>query len=140
MSRLASLFTYVLVLVCVVWFSGCSSSAVEDQATTTSANSGNHGHNDHDHASDSNASHDHASHDHDATNQETGAEAFAELSAEDRTLAMRQKTCPVTEEPLGSMGSPIKVRVKDHDVFICCEACRDELLENADQYLTKLNL
>ena len=139
MARLDSLFTYVLVLVCVVWLSGCSSSAVEDQATATSADHG-HDHEDHDRASDSNASHDHADHDHSAANQEADAEAFAELSAEDRQMVELQKICPVTDEALGSMGTPIKVRVGDRDVFICCEGCREDLLENADKYLAKLSL
>ena len=135
MSRLASLFTYVLVLVCFVWLSGCSSSAVEDQTTATSADSGDHGQENHVHASDSNASHDHG-----AANQEPGAEVFAKLSAEDRRLAESQEICPVTDAALGSMGTPIKVRVGDRDVFICCEGCREDLLENADKHLAKLNL
>ncbi len=35
---------------------------------------------------------------------------LANLSAEDRALAMKQKDCPVSGEPLGSMGEPIKIR------------------------------
>ncbi len=135
MSRLPSLFTYVLVLGCVVWLSGCGSSAETHHATVTSSGSGDHGH-----GSDSIGSHDHGDHDGDNMEHEADAEALGTLSAEDQMLVVRQKICPVTEAALGSMGAPIKVRVKDRDVFICCEGCRDELLENADQYLAKLNL
>ncbi len=130
MFRAIHSFLLLVALTSAVWLSGCDSSVESDQPTPTSTSSGGHDHGDPDHG-------DHA---HGDVEDGSVAEQFAKLSAEDRTLAMRQKTCPVTDEPLGSMGSPIKVRVKDHDVFICCEACRDELLENADQYLTKLNL
>jgi len=67
------------------------------------------------------------------------AKAMATLSAADRQAAMQQKICPVTEEPLGSMGAPIKVRAAGQDVFICCEGCREELLDNAGAYVARLN-
>ena len=63
--------------------------------------------------------------------------------AEIQSLAEEQKVCAVTGEPLGSMGSPVPVRVTDskggdHTVLICCESCREELLENPDEHLAKL--
>jgi hypothetical protein len=64
--------------------------------------------------------------------------ALAELSAEDREAAEHQGTCPVTGEPLGSMGTPIKVEVNGKPVFICCEGCREELLADPDKFLGKL--
>lgn len=68
------------------------------------------------------------------------AEALAELSPEDRSLAEKQKICPVTGELLGSMGAPIKVDVNGKPVFICCEGCKEELLKKPDEYLAKLNM
>jgi hypothetical protein len=65
-------------------------------------------------------------------------EALAKLSPEDRALAEKQKICPVTEEPLGSMGAPIKVTVEGRDVFVCCEGCVDELKNNFAKYQDKL--
>jgi Cu(I)/Ag(I) efflux system membrane fusion protein len=59
------------------------------------------------------------------------------LSANDRILAERQKVCPVTDIPLGSMGAPIKVMVEDRPVFICCEGCRKRLLAESAKYLAK---
>lgn len=58
-------------------------------------------------------------------------------------LAEDQKVCAVTGEPLGSMGRPEAVAVTDskgekHTVLICCESCREELLENPDEHLAKL--
>lgn len=63
----------------------------------------------------------------------------AELDA----LAAEQKVCAVTGEPLGSMGRPEPVAVTDskgakHTVLICCESCREELLQNPDEHLAKL--
>lgn len=66
------------------------------------------------------------------------AKALAELSSADRSLAERQRACPVTDMPLGSMGTPIKVSVSGRPVFICCEGCRDRLLAEPVKYLAKL--
>ena len=63
--------------------------------------------------------------------------------SEIQSLAEKQKVCAVTGEPLGSMGTPVPVRVTDskgadHTVLLCCESCREELLENPDEHLAKL--
>ncbi len=39
---------------------------------------------------------------------------------------------------LGSMGAPKKVDVNGTPVFICCEDCRESLLEEPDKYLAKV--
>ena len=65
--------------------------------------------------------------------------ALAKLAPEDRVLAEKQKICPVSGEPLGSMGAPVKVDVKGHPVFICCDGCREELLAKPDEFLAKIN-
>jgi YHS domain-containing protein len=62
--------------------------------------------------------------------------ALAELSPVDRAAALRQKTCPVTGLPLGSMGPPPRVVVNGKTVFICCEGCAATLEENPEKYLT----
>ena len=81
----------------------------------------------------------HAGHEHAAGTSATDpAEALAQLSEADRALAEKQKVCPVSGEPLGSMGKPYKVRVKDRDVFLCCQGCEEEILKNPDKYLAKL--
>jgi hypothetical protein len=67
------------------------------------------------------------------------AEAMAQLSEEDRRAAMQQGFCPVTEEPLGSMGKPYRVVVHDRVVFLCCSACEQELRANPEIYLAKLD-
>lgn len=65
--------------------------------------------------------------------------AMAELDEADRTAALAQKICPVSDEPLGSMGTPLKVEVEGRTVFICCEGCRDHLLKEPAKFLAKLD-
>jgi Cu(I)/Ag(I) efflux system membrane fusion protein len=63
---------------------------------------------------------------------------LAKLSPEDSASAEKQHVCLVSGEMLGTMGAPIKVDVNGQQVWICCEGCRDMLLENPDEYLAKL--
>lgn len=62
-------------------------------------------------------------------------QAMAQLSSEDRLLAEKQKTCPVGNQLLGSMGTPIKLNVEGTDVFICCAGCEDSLRADPEKYL-----
>ncbi len=66
------------------------------------------------------------------------AEALAALSPEDRALAERQEICPVSGQPLGSMGTPVKVTVEGRDVLLCCEGCRPAIEADPQTYLDKL--
>ncbi|MFO0937177.1 MAG: heavy metal-binding domain-containing protein [Gemmataceae bacterium] len=60
-------------------------------------------------------------------------------STEDETtLIAKQKICPVTGEPLGSMGPPVRVAVSGRAVFVCCKACEKPLIRKPDEYLSKL--
>jgi membrane fusion protein, copper/silver efflux system len=64
---------------------------------------------------------------------------LAKLSPADRTLAEAQKICPVTDEPLGVMGTPVKVMVKGRPVFVCCQGCDEEALDKPDETLRKVD-
>jgi len=57
----------------------------------------------------------------------------------DKELIEKQKTCPVTDQKLGSMGKPVKVVVKKRTVFLCCAGCKKKLFANPDKYLKKLD-
>jgi hypothetical protein len=59
-------------------------------------------------------------------------------SPEDKLLISKQKLCPVTDEPLGSMGAPVRVVLGGKPVFICCKGCEAELRRNPKQYLGKV--
>jgi hypothetical protein len=75
-----------------------------------------------------------------ARQAEDGAEikALAGLGPEDRRLAEAQRQCPVSGEPLGSMGTPVKVMVKDQPVFLCCKNCVKKALAAPDRTLAKV--
>ena len=54
---------------------------------------------------------------------EAVAAALARLAPDDRKLAQAQRTCPIRNEPLGTMGVPVKLVLKGTPVFVCCKAC-----------------
>jgi hypothetical protein len=63
-----------------------------------------------------------------------------ELSEADRKLAEKQKRCPVTNELLGTRGMKIyKMTVKDRVIFLCCEGCKDEVDNDPDGTLKKVD-
>jgi hypothetical protein len=66
--------------------------------------------------------------------------SFASLSAPDREAATKQRICPVTDAPLGTMGTPIKLSVGGQEVFICCEHCEEPLKAESEKYLAKIGL
>jgi hypothetical protein len=66
-------------------------------------------------------------------------DAMAGLNEADRAAATAQKICPVSDEPLGSMGTPIKVTIEGRDVFLCCEGCRDQIVAEPQKFLAKLD-
>lgn len=63
---------------------------------------------------------------------------LAKLSSEDRSLAEAQGYCAVSEEPLGSMGPPIKLIINDQPVFVCCNGCDKNAKSNPDATLAKV--
>lgn len=60
------------------------------------------------------------------------------LSPDDQALADAQGYCVETGEPLGSMGTPIKLTIKGQPVFICCKGCQKDAEEHPDQTLAKV--
>ena len=40
-----------------------------------------------------------------------------------------QEICPVTGEKLGSMGAPLKVKVGEEMVFLCCKGCLQQKIK-----------
>jgi hypothetical protein len=63
---------------------------------------------------------------------------LAKLSPEDRELAKAQRVCPITDEPLGSMGVPPKLTIQGQPVFLCCDGCEKDALANADKTVAKV--
>jgi multidrug efflux pump subunit AcrA (membrane-fusion protein) len=64
---------------------------------------------------------------------------LAKLSPEDRSLVEAQDFCPIlSDNRLGSMGTPVKVLVKGNPVFVCCKGCVTKALADPTQTLTKM--
>ncbi len=74
--------------------------------------------------------------DHSATEEQSAS--LAKLSSEDRLLAEAQGYCAVSEEPLGSMGPPIKLIINDQPVFVCCKGCNTKAKSKPDATLAKV--
>ena len=62
------------------------------------------------------------------------AEAYAHHEAE-TTHSHSQKNCPVTGEPLGSMGKPIAVTVHGETILVCCQGCVKAVKKDPEKYL-----
>lgn len=77
--------------------------------------------------------------DHDQEGHAHGdAEGMAELAPEDRQLAEAQGFCVVSDEPLGSMGAPIKLMVDGQPAFVCCKGCEKKALADPAKTLAKI--
>ncbi len=63
--------------------------------------------------------------------------APAKATKADEAAIARQKMCPVTDEPLDSMGVPWKVYAKGRPIFLCCKGCIKKIQANPDFYLAK---
>jgi len=57
----------------------------------------------------------------------------------DAELVAIQKTCPVTNQKLGSMGTPIRAVANNRIVMLCCASCMDKLAARPDYYLARLH-
>lgn len=62
-------------------------------------------------------------------------QGIALLPANQQQLALNQRTCPVTGEPLGSMGKPIRVDVSGRSIYVCCAGCVSAVKRNPEKYL-----
>ncbi|HEV3443669.1 MAG TPA: efflux RND transporter periplasmic adaptor subunit [Gemmataceae bacterium] len=62
-----------------------------------------------------------------------------ELTPADRALAVKQSYCPVTNKPLGSMGTPTRMLIGDRIIFLCCAGCEATLKKNPSKYLSKMH-
>jgi Cu(I)/Ag(I) efflux system membrane fusion protein len=66
------------------------------------------------------------------------AATMAKLSREDRKLAQAQRTCPVRNEPLGTMGVPYKMTLNGETLFVCCKACEPDARKDPGETLRKV--
>lgn len=74
-----------------------------------------------------------------AVASESKASVLELLPPGDRAQAKRQRRCPVTRKPLGSMGLPVRVEINGRVVFLCCSGCEDRLRSDPARYLDGLS-
>jgi hypothetical protein len=65
--------------------------------------------------------------------------AIKELPASEQQVAMKQHSCPVSEEPLGSMGKPWKVSAEGRTFYLCCKNCEKDVKADPKSVLAKLD-
>ncbi len=80
---------------------------------------------------------DHLPHQHEFTPEQLAQ--LKELDESDQALAQQQRICPVTQMPLGSMGQPKVVEVDRRRTLICCEGCRQPLLDAPEEHIALLD-
>jgi Cu(I)/Ag(I) efflux system membrane fusion protein len=66
-------------------------------------------------------------------------ENLAKLPEEDRQLARQQRICPITGDPLGSMGVPPKIMLRGRPVFLCCKGCAGAAKKAPEETLKKVD-
>ena len=49
------------------------------------------------------------------------------------------KTCPVSEQELGSRGKPIVLDVEGREIRLCCEGCKAKFEKSRDEYIKKID-
>ncbi|MEM6467960.1 MAG: hypothetical protein AAF802_00215 [Planctomycetota bacterium] len=60
-------------------------------------------------------------------------------TAADAAAIAAQKVCPVMDEPLGGMGTPIKVMVGDKPIYLCCKGCIKKVQAEPAKYLAMVH-
>ncbi len=53
----------------------------------------------------------------------------------DAARIAQQAVCPVMDEPLGSMGQPVKVMIGDKPIYLCCKGCVKKVEAQPAKYL-----
>lgn len=63
--------------------------------------------------------------------------AVVRLTDADRAGIARQAVCPVMGTKLGEHGTPLKVLVGSHTLYLCCKGCLPRVQKNPEAYLPK---
>ncbi len=134
-SNVASLAATLAAMLWSLGLAGCSSKSTDSNTPATGAQTSAE-HHDMDHMDG-----DHMPDDGDAaTDMDKMMAEVAKLSPEDAASVMAQHYCPVSGDMLGADGPPIKLDIQGQTVWICCEDCRDAIVNHPDEYLAKLKL
>ena len=122
-----NIFSTILLSIAATMIAGCSgTSPAPTQTGDANLSSDSNDHDGHDHGTP-------------GSDMEKMNAELAKLSPEDAASAQKQHFCPVSGEMLGSMGAPIKIDVKGETFWICCDHCKQKVLDNPDEYLAKIH-
>ena len=58
-----------------------------------------------------------------------------QATAADTTGIVQQRICPVTRQPLGAHGPPLRVTVEGQRLYVCCQGCVAEIEKDLQFYL-----
>jgi hypothetical protein len=59
-----------------------------------------------------------------------------ELSQSDKIHIAVQKICPISGQKLGEHGAPLKVKIGEEHLFVCCQACLQGKAVNPQHWAT----
>ncbi len=60
---------------------------------------------------------------------QTTTDRVQEQQRRDQLRIAVQEICPISGQKLGSMGTPIKVKVGEETVFLCCKGCMQQKIK-----------
>lgn len=60
------------------------------------------------------------------------------LPAAEQPLALKQLVCPVSDEHLGAMDTPVKITAGGKTFFVCCKGCKKDVDADLKAVLAKL--
>jgi YHS domain-containing protein len=60
------------------------------------------------------------------------------LPAAEQDAAIKQVSCPISDEHLGAMGTPVKVSAEGKTFFLCCKSCKKDVDADPKAAIAKL--
>lgn len=68
------------------------------------------------------------------------ARADDKAAHEDELMIAAQKICPISGEALGEMGTPVKTKIGDQTIFLCCKSCLGKEISKENREKLTANL
>jgi hypothetical protein len=65
--------------------------------------------------------------------------AIKQLPEDEQKVALKQGTCPVSDEPLGAMGKPLRVTYEGRSFYLCCKSCEPKVKADPKAIIAKLD-
>lgn len=59
-------------------------------------------------------------------------------TAADEAAITAQRVCPVSNQPLGAMGTPLRVTINGQTLYVCCKGCVSRVQQDPAKYFAKV--